>query len=171
MISRERKFRRVPLLVLAFVIAGAGGTVAALSGNANANATQWHRVRSATSSHGSQATSVAISTIVQNFVTFADSQSAGGTVSNVQYVSASDGSAVVSGISGESTSANVGPVVALEASGQFVANAAKTPEGVLSPTGTVLTEVVNPADGEVEGWGVSNNMPNLAPYGTVQTAQ
>jgi hypothetical protein len=163
-----RRSRRASVAILALAVASAGGGIAALVGTTNASGIQWHKTSTLSSS--SHAAAPAISAIVQSFIEFANSQSADGAVSSVQYVSASDGAAVVTSISGDSTD-QTGPVIALEASGQFVANAAKTPEGAPTPTGTVITEIVDQNTGAIWGWGVSNNLPNLSVFGTVQTAQ
>ncbi len=165
---RKWKSRRSMVVLIALAVAGAGGGISALVAATSASGTQWHQLN--TSSTTSRAVAPTVPTIVQSFTAFAISQSANATIAGVKYVSVSDGAAVISAISGDSTNQD-GPVIALEASGQFVANAAKTPEGAPTPTGTVLTEIVNSNTGAVEGWGVSNNTPNLSAYGTVQLGQ
>lgn len=112
------------------------------------------------------------SIVVAAFISFAQAQTPGGSgqVSNVRYVESSNAANVIGTISGDSSGATADPVIALEASGNFVANSAHVPPGAALPTGTVVTEIVDANTGQVEVWGVSNNASDLSQFGTLETA-
>ena len=112
-----------------------------------------------------------ITAIVSQFQSFAESQSANGSVLDVQYVVSANGSSVEAAISGDTEDLSSNPVVALMATGNFVASAAKVPPGAADPTGAVITEIVDEDTGAVEGWGVSDSVPDLSTFGTVQAVK
>lgn len=130
-----------------------------------AGGAQWHA--KSNQAEGLHPHISSISSLVSNFESFARSQSVNGAPFDLNYVSTSDGPTVMQAMSGSASGATPN-VIAFEAVGNFVAMNAKVPAGASFPTGTVLTEIVDVTTSAIEGWGISNNQVNLAPFGTVQ---
>lgn len=159
-----RNFRA---LLAAGTLALGVATIIAINASSPSNAAgaQWHA--KSNQSEGLHTHISSISSLVSNFQSFAGSQSVNGAPFDLNYVSTSNGPSVMQAISGSASGATPN-VIAFEAVGNFVAMNAKVPAGASFPTGTVLTEIVDATTGAIEGWGISNQQVNLAPYGTVQ---